>query len=112
VPDKAKFLILVADIPRADFGTADESVLWLVTNIVPTTDGIVEGQNPDGDIYIQWSGPTAGPGEQVKVRFRLYAVTKALTDPAQSPLEIVLGLDKQNVGKSEFVVPFAPKGAS
>ena len=44
------------------------------------------------------------------MRFRLYAVTKALEDPAESPLEIVVRLDKQNVGKSEFVVPFAPKG--
>jgi phosphatidylethanolamine-binding protein (PEBP) family uncharacterized protein len=112
VPDKAEFLILVADIPRADSGTADASVLWLVTNIVPTTDGIIEGQNPDGDIYIQWSGPTAAPGEQVKVRFRLYAVTKALDDPSESPLELVVRLDKQNVGKSEFVVPFAQKVAS
>ena len=112
VPSKAKFLVLVADIPRADFGTADESVLWLVTNIDPAANGIIEGQNPDGDIYIQWNGPTAGAGEQTKVRFRLYAVTKEHVDPTQSPLEIVLGLDKQNVGKSEFVVPFAPKGAS
>lgn len=112
VPDKAKFLVLVADIPRADFGTDDRSVLWLVTNISPDSEGIVEGQNPDGDIYIAWSGPTIGRGEQVKVRFRLYAVTKPLEDPAESPLEIVVRLDKQNVGKSEFVVPFAPKVTS
>jgi hypothetical protein len=112
VPNKAKFLILVADIPRADFGTEDQSVLWLVTNISPTSVGIVEGEDPDGDVYIAWSGPDIGRGEQVKVRFRLYAVTKALEDPAESPLEIVVRLDKQNVGKSEFVVPYAPKATS
>jgi hypothetical protein len=112
VPNKAKFLILVADIPRADFGTEDRSVLWLVTNISPTSEGLVEGENPDADVYIAWSGPTIGRGEQVKVRFRLYAVTKALDDPSESPLEIVVRLDKQNVGKSEFVVPFAPKATS
>jgi Phosphatidylethanolamine-binding protein len=112
VPDKAKFLILVADIPKADFGTEDQSVLWLVPNINPSSEGIVEGQNPDGDVYIAWSGPTIGRGEQVKVRFRLYAVTKPLDDSTESPLEIVVRLDKQNVGKSEFVVPFAPKVTS
>ena len=105
VPNKAKFLILVADIPRADFGTEDKSVLWLVPNIAPTSEGLVE-------VYIAWSGPTIGRGEQVKVRFRLYAVTKALEDPSESPLEIVVRLDKQNVGKSEFIVPFAPKATS
>ena len=112
VPDKAKFLILVADIPRADFGTDDNSVLWLVTNIVPTSEGIGEDEPPDGDVYIAWDGPTSQPGEEVKVRFRLYAVTKALEDPSESPLEIVVRLDKQNVGKSEFVVPFPPTAAS
>ena len=112
VPDKAKFLILVADIPRADFGTDDNSVLWLVTNLAPTSEGIAEDQPPEGDVYVTWSGPTTGRGEQTKVRFRLYAVTKALEDPLESPLEIVVRLDKQNVGKSEFVVPFAPKAAS
>ena len=112
VPNKAKFLVLVADIPRADFGTEDKSVLWLVTNIAPTSEGLVEGENPDADFYIAWSGPTIGRGEQVKVRFRLYAVTKALEDPSESPLEIVVRLDKQNVGKSEFIVPFAPKATS
>jgi hypothetical protein len=112
VPDKAKFLVLVADIPKADFGTDNQSVLWLVTNINPDSEGIVDGQNPDGDVFIAWSGPTIGRGEQVKVRFRLYAVTKALEDSTESPLEIVVRLDKQNVGKSEFVVPFAPKVTS
>jgi len=112
VPDKAKFLILVADIPRADFGTEDASVLWLVANIAPTSEGIAEDQPPDGDVYIDWNGPSTERGEQTKVRFRLYAVTKALEDPTESPLEIVVRLDKQNVGKSEFVVPFAPKAAS
>ena len=112
VPDKAEFLILVADIPRADFGTADESVLWLVTNLLPTSEGLVEGESPDADVYIAWSGPTIGRGEQVQVRFRLYAVTKPLEDASESPLEIVVRLDKQNVGKSEFVVPFAPKATS
>ena len=57
-------------------------------------------------------GPDHRRGGQVKVRFRLYAVTKALNDPTESPLEIVVGLDKQNVGKSEFIVPFAPKATS
>ena len=112
VPDKAKYLILVADIPRADSGTDDASVLWLVANIDATSDGIIEGKPPEGDVYIPWSGPTTARGGQVKVRFRLYAVTKALNNPTESPLEIVVGLDKQNVGKSEFIVPFAPKATS
>jgi hypothetical protein len=112
VPDKAKFLILVADIPRADFGTDDASVLWLVTNIVPTSKGNLEGENPDGDVFVEWNGPPTGRGGQAKVRFRLYAVTKTVDDPGESPLELVVRLDKQNVGKSEFVVPFAPKAAS
>jgi phosphatidylethanolamine-binding protein (PEBP) family uncharacterized protein len=112
IPDKAKYLILVADIPRADSGTDDDSVLWLVANIVPESTGIVEGQNPDGDIYLAWNGPAATPGQQVHVRFRLYAVTRPLEDPGQSPLEIVVRLDRQNVGKSEFIVPFTPKAAS
>lgn len=111
VPDKAKYLVLVADVPRADSGTADESVLWLVANIAPDSDGVNEGGDPQGDIYLDWSGPEASPGQQVKVRFRLYAVTKALDDPTESPLEIVVRLDRQNVGKSEFVVPFTPKAS-
>ena len=109
VPDKAKFLILVADIPRADSGTADESVLWLVANLSPGTTGIAEDSPPEGEVYLDWSGPDAAPNQQVKVRFRLWAVTKALEDPAESPLEIIVRLDRQNVGKSEFVVPFTPK---
>ena len=112
VPDKANFLILVADIPRADSGTSDVSVLWLVANIDPASEGVAEGQPPQGEVYIAWNGPTSSATEQVKVRFRLYAVTKGLDDPAESPLEIVVRLDRQNVGKSEFVVPFAPKAAS
>ena len=83
VPDKAKFLVLVADIPRADFGTDDDSVLWLVTNLAPTQRRDRRGPAPDGDVYIAWSGPTTGRGEQTKVRFRLYAVTKALEDPTR-----------------------------
>ena len=111
IPDKAKFLVVVADIPRADSGTADESVLWLVANIVPESGGITEDSSPQGDVYLDWSGPDAAPNQEVKVRFRLYAVTKALDDPAESPLEIVVRLDRQNVGKSEFVVPFVPKSS-
>jgi hypothetical protein len=111
VPDKAKFLILVADIPRADSGTADESVLWLVANLVPESGGVAEDSAPEGDVYLDWSGPDAAPNQEVKVRFRLYAVTKALDDPAESPLEIVVRLDRQNVGKSEFVVPFIHKSS-
>jgi len=112
VPDKAKFLILVVDIPKVDSGTDDASVLWLVANINPATDGVGENQPPGGDIYIPWAGPTTGRGAQVKVRFRLYAVTKPLADPTESPLDIVIRLDRTNVGKSEFVVPYAPKAAS
>jgi phosphatidylethanolamine-binding protein (PEBP) family uncharacterized protein len=112
VPDKAKYLVLVADIPRADSGTDDNSVLWLVANIVPESAGVLEGEEPDGDVYLAWSGPAAAVGQQVRVRFRLYAVTKPLEDAAESPLEIVVRLDRQNVGKSEFVVPFTPKAAS
>ena len=112
VPDKAKYLILVADIPRVDSGTDDASVLWLLVNIDATTDGVTEGQPASGDAYIPWTGPTTGRGGHVKVRFRLYAVTKPLDNPDESPLEIVVGLDKQNVGKSEFIVPFAPKATS
>jgi phosphatidylethanolamine-binding protein (PEBP) family uncharacterized protein len=111
VPDKAKYLILVADIPRADSGTSDQSVLWLVANIDPASEGIAEGQPPQGEEYVDWNGPPTSSA-QVKVRFRLYAVTKELEDPAESPLEIVVRLDRQNVGKSEFVVPFGPKAAS
>ena len=111
VPDKAKFLILVADIPRTDSGTADESVLWLVATIGAATGGIAEDSVPEGDVYLEWSGPDAAPNQEVKVRFRLYAVTKALEDPTESPLEIVVRLDRQNVGKSEFVVPFIPKSS-
>jgi phosphatidylethanolamine-binding protein (PEBP) family uncharacterized protein len=112
VPDKAKYLVLVADIPRADSGTDDNSVLWLVTNISPDSTGVAKGQNPDGDIYLAWNGPTATIGQQVRVRFRLYATTRAHEDPGESPLEIVVRLDRQNVGKSEFVVPFTPKAES
>ena len=111
VPDRAKFLVLVADVPRPDSGTADESVLWLVANIVPDSGGIDEDTSPDGEIYVDWKGPDAAPGQQIKVRFRLYAVNRALDDPAESPLEIVVRLDRQNVGKSEFVVPFTPKSS-
>jgi phosphatidylethanolamine-binding protein (PEBP) family uncharacterized protein len=112
VPNKAKYLIVVVDIPRADSGTDDHSVLWLVANIDPANDGFVEDQAPPGDVYLGWNGPTVGTNAQVKVRFRLYAVTKALVDPNESPLEIVVRLDKENVGKSEFVVPYAPKTTS
>jgi phosphatidylethanolamine-binding protein (PEBP) family uncharacterized protein len=112
IPDKAKYLVLVADVPRADSGTDDNSVLWLVANIPPDSPGIQEEQAPEGDIYREWTGPTAAIGQQVRVRFRLYAVTKPLEDPGASPLEIVVRLDRQNVGKSEFVVPFTPKAAS
>jgi hypothetical protein len=104
--------VLVADIPRADSGTDDNSVLWLVTNISPDSTGVAKGQNPDGDIYLAWNGPTAAIGQQVRVRFRLYATTRAHEDPGESPLEIVVRLDRQNVGKSEFVVPFTPKAES
>jgi phosphatidylethanolamine-binding protein (PEBP) family uncharacterized protein len=112
VPDKAQYLVLVADVPRADSGTDDNSVLWLVANIVPDSSGITEDENPPGDVYLSWTGPTASANQQVRVRFRLYAVTKPLEDPAESPLEIVVRLDRQNVGKSEFVVPFTPKSGS
>jgi len=112
VPSKAKYLIVVADIPRADSGTADDSVLWLVANIDVGETGIIADHTPPGDVYRGWNGPTVGLNQQVKVRFRLYAVTKTLDDPNESPLEIVVGLDKQNVGKSEFIVPFAPKTTS
>ena len=112
VPSKAKYLIVVADVPRADSGTADDSVLWLVANIDPSNDGLVADQAPPGEVYRGWNGPTVGPNQQVKVRFRLYAVTKGLDDPNESPLEIVVRLDKQNVGKSEFIVPFVAKTTS
>jgi len=112
VPSKAKYLIVVADVPRADSGTADDSVLWLVANIDASTDGLIADQAPPGEVYRGWNGPTVGPNQQVKVRFRLYAVTQALSDPNESPLEIVVRLDKQNVGKSEFSVPFVAKTTS
>ena len=89
-----------------------DALLYFQAGKVRANDGFVEDQAPPGDVYLGWNGPTVGTNAQGKVRFRLYAVTKALVDPKESPLEIVVRLDKENVGKSEFVVPYAPKTTS
>jgi hypothetical protein len=111
VPSKTKYLMLVADIPKTDFGTDNDRVLWVVTNIDPAKQAFAEGQAPPGIVVKPWAGPDTEVGFRDNVRFRMWATTKELKSADGTPLQIVLELDKENVGKSEFSVPFAPKAS-
>ncbi len=111
LPARSKYLVLVADIPKADFGTSNEQVLWLVANIDPALGGFAEAAAPPGEVVKPWSGPDTAVGARDTVRFRMWAVSTPLKSTGLTPLQIVLLLDKDNVGKAEFSAPFAPKGS-
>ena len=109
IPKEAAYLVLVVDAPKPDLGTDDRSVVWFVANIPVTTTGTDPTLAVPGEQFIAWRGPTTAVGSRQNIRFRLWAAREKFTNPAESPLQIVLRLDKQNVGKAEFSCPFAPK---
>ena len=111
VPSKAKYLVLVADISKSDLGTDNDRVLWLVANIDTARQGFAEGQAPPGMVIRAWTGPTTDIGFRDNIRFRMWATTQEVKSVDATPLQIILGLDKENVGKSEFTVPFSPRAS-